>query len=642
MSSQSKKVLISGDVGGKWEALFKRVGAVNKSNGPFDCLFCVGGSFAPGGDGTEDIPGDLVEYIAGVKKPPVTTYFIGAFGVGSTTTVTAFKTDGECEMFPLGRSGVMTIEGLRVAFLDGTYDPSTYREPVRVGEGGGFYHESDVFQLLKMAGAGAGEVDLLLTCDWPRDVLTYSTAPPGGVDLRGGSPVVAEVAEKLKPRYHFVGGGMGSASGGVFYQREPYKPPAPARHVTRFIALGAVGNAGKHKSLHALGLVAAKDMDAASLAAVPPGTTRDPYSAPAEDRGDRASLRSGATPEEGGQQFRWTEPSAKRPRHQAAAWGDPNVKNDSAKTIYVKNVPWRCEPKDLEEFFKHCGEVEDIRRALNDDGKLKGFCHVQFTDAAAVEKAIVLSGMEMMGRELFIDAAAAGSKPRGPAPDGRPVGSCWFCLSNGEADTHLVTSVGEEMYLAVDKGAIVPMHALMLPVEHMPNTLYLSDGAFAESEKYLSALRTCFAAQGQELVCFERYLQLRKSGGNHSHVNVAPVPRARAGAVRGVFEAHAKKTGFEFEHHLPAVSGEDGRSNLRVAVGEEEFIRVVLPDGSSLVHVITKEERHPMNYGREALAEALGMPERGDWKNCKLGKAAEEQLANDFKAVFEKFDPMNE
>jgi len=78
----TRKVLVSGDVGGKWEALFKRVAAVNKSNGPFDCLFCIGGSFAPAapGDDSKDIPGELVEYIAGVKKPPVTTYFIGAYG----------------------------------------------------------------------------------------------------------------------------------------------------------------------------------------------------------------------------------------------------------------------------------------------------------------------------------------------------------------------------------------------------------------------------------------------------------------------------------------------------------------------------------------------------------------------------------
>ena len=46
-----------------------------------------------------------------------------------------------------------------------------------------------------------------------------------------------------------------SAGGKVFFAREPYRNPRA--HVTRFIALAAVGNKDKQKWLHALGLVAA-------------------------------------------------------------------------------------------------------------------------------------------------------------------------------------------------------------------------------------------------------------------------------------------------------------------------------------------------------------------------------------------------
>ena len=45
----ARKVLLSGDPEGKLGALFKRVAAVNKSNGPFDMLLCVGSFFTPGG-----------------------------------------------------------------------------------------------------------------------------------------------------------------------------------------------------------------------------------------------------------------------------------------------------------------------------------------------------------------------------------------------------------------------------------------------------------------------------------------------------------------------------------------------------------------------------------------------------------------
>lgn len=49
------KVLLSGDINGKWTALFKRVIAVDKSNGPFDVLLCTGRTFADAGD-TLDSP----------------------------------------------------------------------------------------------------------------------------------------------------------------------------------------------------------------------------------------------------------------------------------------------------------------------------------------------------------------------------------------------------------------------------------------------------------------------------------------------------------------------------------------------------------------------------------------------------------
>ena len=54
---------------------------------------------------------------------------------------------------------------------------------------------------------------------------------------------------------------------------------------------------------------------------------------------------------------------------------------------------------------------------------------------------------------------------------------------------------GEEIYMAMDKGPINDQHILLLPIEHRSNTLALSAGAYSELERYLSALRTCFASK---------------------------------------------------------------------------------------------------------------------------------------------------
>lgn len=51
------------------------------------------------------------------------------------------------------------------------------------------------------------------------------------------------------------------------------------------------------------------------------------------------------------------------------------------------------------------------------------------------------------------------------------------------------------MYIAMDKGPITTGHTLVLPIEHRPNSLELSPPAYSELERYLSALRSCFASQ---------------------------------------------------------------------------------------------------------------------------------------------------
>ena len=49
--------------------------------------------------------------------------------------------------------------------------------------------------------------------------------------------------------------------------------------------------------------------------------------------------------------------------------------------------------------------------------------------------------------------------------------------------------------MAVDKGAIDDGHVLVLPIEHFPNSLGVPASTYAEMDRYLSALRSCYAAQ---------------------------------------------------------------------------------------------------------------------------------------------------
>ena len=121
----SAKILVSGDVRGRFSALFKSVTKANKKAGPFSALLCTGrffGDLAP--TETDD---ELGPYLTGAKQVPVPTYFVlGSESEGSTSMVDGDMVESGGEICPgvhyLGRCGVKIIAGLRIAFLSGVHD----------------------------------------------------------------------------------------------------------------------------------------------------------------------------------------------------------------------------------------------------------------------------------------------------------------------------------------------------------------------------------------------------------------------------------------------------------------------------------------------------------------------------------------
>ena len=100
--------------------------------------------------------------------------------------------------------------------------------------------------------------------------------------------------------------------------------------------------------------------------------------------------------------------------------------NKSSKStgfsIFVGNLSFKCTEKGIRNFFSECGNVVDVRIAKNEDGKLKGFAHVDFDSKEAVEKAIKKNGEELDGRKLRIDESTpkqGGNGGRGRGRGGR-------------------------------------------------------------------------------------------------------------------------------------------------------------------------------------------------------------------------------
>lgn len=81
--------------------------------------------------------------------------------------------------------------------------------------------------------------------------------------------------------------------------------------------------------------------------------------------------------------------------------------------VFVGNLSFKSNEKGIENFFKDCGKIIDIRIAKTPEGKLRGFAHVDLDSKESVEKALKKSGLQLDGREIRIDRSEQKPKTGG-------------------------------------------------------------------------------------------------------------------------------------------------------------------------------------------------------------------------------------
>ena len=92
-----------------------------------------------------------------------------------------------------------------------------------------------------------------------------------------------------------------------------------------------------------------------------------------------------------------------------------------AHTIFVGNLGFKTNEDSIRKFFSKVGNVVGIRIAKHEDGKAKGFCHVDFDAQESAQAAVGLAGQNLDGREIRVDmseprkggAGGQGGRPRG-------------------------------------------------------------------------------------------------------------------------------------------------------------------------------------------------------------------------------------
>ncbi|KAD5317413.1 hypothetical protein E3N88_17359 [Mikania micrantha] len=384
--------------------------------------------------------------------------------------------------------------------------------------------------------------------------VSKSDIPPEISESSGSDAMISELVAEIKPRYHIAG------TKGIYYAREPYMNVDVA-HVTRFIGLAAVGNASKQKFIHAISPTPASTMSSTEISTKPPNTTLSPYTYVERAANAHEAEKRSADVAKDSQYWRYDVS-----KRQKVGGGD------SAKLCFKFISSGSCPQGDKCHFHHDMDAREQSLRGVCFDFLNKGKCE---RGESCNFKHSLQEG----------DRRTKSSRSK----------ECWFCLSSPNVESHLITSIGENCYCALAKGPLVQDHMLILPVEHLPNTLSSPPEFEIELVKFQNSLKAYFKNHKKEVVFFE-FVYLKTS---HANLQAIPIPSNRVSAVKDIFNLAAEKLGFKFMV-LKCDKISEGRKLLRDQFdGKFSLFYVELPGGTILSHAVEENEKFPVQFGRE-------------------------------------------
>lgn len=253
-----------------------------------------------------------------------------------------------------------------------------------------------------------------------------------------------------------------------------------------------------------------------------------------------------------------------------------------------------------------------------------------------------------------------------PGPD-----QCFFCLSNPNVATHLITSIGNESYLTTAKGPLPPNnffpplgfpgHMLIIPFTHSPTLTSISDPAtrsntFTEMQRYRSSLHQMVTDRSSGNLGAVTW-EVSRGSGIHVHWQFLPVPTdlIRDGLVEAAFKVEAENLSYP---RFSTIAAETDGSNE-----PGDFFRVWIwnpaetqsqdqaedsTDGDTtgkvsgedkvLMLELTPDFRFDLQFGRRVMAKLLELDKRMNWKDATQTQEEEEADAEAFKEAFKKYD----
>lgn len=251
-------------------------------------------------------------------------------------------------------------------------------------------------------------------------------------------------------------------------------------------------------------------------------------------------------------------------------------------------------------------------------------------------------------------AKRARKPPPGPS-------ECFFCLSNPNIATHLITSIGTDCYLTTAKGPLptsdtfpslgFPGHVLIIPLTHSPTFDSMSDpdvrsSTYAEMQRYRAALHSMVQTKSEGKLGAVTW-EVSRGNGIHIHWQFLPVPSdlVTRGLVEAAFKVEAENLKYpKFEKPKGDGTSEAG-DFFRVRIWNPSEATETEPSETqqagkekAMVLPLSPDFRFDLQFGRRVMAKLLQLENRINWKDDIQSQAEEQADADAFKGAFKEFD----
>lgn len=253
-------------------------------------------------------------------------------------------------------------------------------------------------------------------------------------------------------------------------------------------------------------------------------------------------------------------------------------------------------------------------------------------------------------------------KARGPPPGPE---SCFFCLSNPNIATHLITSIGNECYLTTAKGPLptnktypalnFPSHILIIPFTHTPTLNMIADTnarqtVYNEMQRYREALHAMLASLSKSALGAVTW-EISRGNGVHIHWQFLPTPVdiIEKGLVEAAFKVEAENLHYpKFDKPASADPSAEPGDFFRVRIWrptpeasenkDEHDPKTAAGVETSLLLPLTPDFRFDLQFGRRVMAKLMQLDDRIQWKDTAQPQDEEEADASAFKEAFKAFD----